>query len=59
MGMMIEVLTPGVQHGGETDLGSEMFGIGGDRRERSRGGLEQKSIDRRLVLVGDCADFGG
>src|ERR1019366_8953743 len=59
MRMMIEVLTPGMEHGGEADLGSEMFGIGGDRRERSRGGLEQKSIDRRLVLIGDCADFGG
>ncbi len=59
MRMMIEVLTPGVQHGGETDLGSEMFGIGSDCRARSRGSLEQKSIDRRLVLIGDCADFGG
>jgi len=36
-----------------------MFGIGSDRRKRSRGSLEQESIDRRLVLIGDCADFGG
>ena len=57
--MVIEVLTPGMQHGGEADLSSKMYGVGGDRRERSRGGLEQKSIGRRLVLIGDCADLGG
>ena len=59
MGMMIEVLPPCVQYGGEADLGSEVFGVGGDRQEGSRGGPEQKSIDHRLVLIGDCADFGG
>jgi hypothetical protein len=56
---MIEILPSCVQHGGEADLGPEMFGIGGDRRKRSRGGPEQKPIDLRLVLIGDCADLGG
>ena len=53
---MIEVLSPGVQDGGEADLGAEMLGIGGDRRERLGRGLEQKSVDLGLVLIGDGAD---
>ena len=59
MGMVIKVLTPCMQYGGEADLSSQMFGISGDRHEGPRGGFEQKPIDRRLVLIGDCADFGG
>ena len=37
--VMDERLPPGVQYGDETDLGAEVFGIGGDRFEGvGRGG---------------------
>ena len=56
MRMMIEVLAPGVQHGGEADIGAEMLGVGGDRGEGLGGGREQQAVDLGLVLVGDGAD---
>ena len=34
MGMMLELLIPGVQHAEEADLGAEMSGIAGDFEER-------------------------
>jgi hypothetical protein len=33
MGMMLEVLTPGVQDGGDADAGAEVLGIGGNGGE--------------------------
>ncbi len=30
MGMMRERRAPGVEHGGDTDPGAEMLGVGGD-----------------------------
>ena len=32
--MVVEVLAPGVQHGEEPDLGSEVSGVGGDLQPR-------------------------
>jgi hypothetical protein len=49
---------PSVQHRGEADSGTEVFGIGGDGDERLGRGLEQDVIDDRLVLVSDIADRG-
>ena len=34
MRMVLQVLTPGVEHGDETDLGAEMARIGGDCAQR-------------------------
>jgi hypothetical protein len=50
--VMMETLSPGVQDGGEADVGAEVPGIGGDRRERLSRRLEQQAIDLGLVLVG-------
>ena len=58
MGMVIEVLAPGVQDGGDADVGAEVLGVGRDGRERLGRGREQQSIDLGLVLVGDRADRG-
>src|SRR5258708_2303428 len=41
MGMMMEVLSPSMEHGDETDLGAEMLGIGGDDAPRLGGPVEQ------------------
>jgi hypothetical protein len=47
---------PGVEHGGDADVGAEMLGIGRDRQHGLGGGLEQQVIDDRLVVVGDIGD---
>jgi hypothetical protein len=59
MGMMLEILTPGVQDGGDADAGAEVLGIGGNGSEHRGRGREQQSVDLGLVLVGDRADRGG
>jgi hypothetical protein len=59
VGMMIEVLSPGVQDGGEADLSAEMPGIAGDRRQRLCGGLEQEPVDLGLILERDGGDRSG
>jgi hypothetical protein len=49
---------PAVQHGGETDAGAEVVGIGGDGGERLSRRLEQDVVYRGLVVVGDVGDRG-
>ena len=56
MRMVLQVLTPGVEHGDKADLGAEMLGIGGDCAQRFSCGPEQNGVDRGLVLE---SDFGG
>ena len=56
--VVVEVLAPGVQDGGDADVGAEMLGIGGDRRQRLGRRREQQAVDLGLVLVGDGADRG-
>ena len=48
---------PGVEHGGETDLGAEMLGIGGDRAQSLGGRFEQHVINHGRVLIGDLAEW--
>src|ERR1035438_2435312 len=57
MGMNLQVLSPGVQHGEETDLGSQMLGIGRNRLEGFCRGLEKDAIDYLLILVCDRGDL--
>src|SRR4051794_18303101 len=54
--MVLQVLTPGMEHSDETDLGAEVAGIGGDRAQGFSRRLEQDGVDRGLVLK---SDFGG
>jgi hypothetical protein len=51
--MMMQVLTPGVEHGDETDLGPEVLRVGGDRAQGLGGGAEQNAVDHLLILEGD------
>ena len=51
--MMVQVLTPGMEHGDEADLGTEMLGIGRDPAQRLGRGPEQDGVDRLLVLECD------
>ena len=45
-----------MQHRNDANLGAKMFAIGADGGQCLRGGFEQQSIDRRLVLVGHGGD---
>ena len=54
--MVLQVLTPGMEHSDETDLGAEMAGIGGDRAQGFGCGPEQDGVNRGLVLE---SYFGG
>jgi hypothetical protein len=58
MRVMVKVLSPGVQHGGYDDIGTEVLRIASDREERLRRCFEQEPVDRRLVLIGDRPDRG-
>ena len=50
MGVMQQVLSPGVQNAEKADSGSQMFGIGGDFQQGIRAGLEQQTVDLLFVL---------
>ena len=52
MRMMGHGGAPGVQHGGDADLGAQVFGIGGDGDRRLRRRLEQQIVDHRLIMKG-------
>lgn len=57
--MITHGLTPAMQHGSETDPGSEMFGIGGYDAQRLGGCPEQDCVDDLLVLEGYGCNLGG
>ncbi len=50
---------PGVEHGGDADLRTQMLRIGGDGRHRLRCRLEQEIVDDGLVGEGDVGDSRG
>ena len=50
MGMMQQVLAPGVQHRQKADLRSQMPGIGGDLLQRLGHRPEQQAVADPLVL---------
>src|SRR5271169_4250054 len=56
MGMMMQVLSPGVQDGHQPDLGAEMPGIGSDDAQRLGGGREQDAVDDGLIVERDLGD---
>jgi hypothetical protein len=53
MGVMLEVLVPGVEDGEEADLGPEVVGAGGDLLQGLRGGAEEQAVDHARVRQGD------
>jgi hypothetical protein len=52
MGMMLEFLTPGMEHAEEADFGAQMAGIAGDFEQGLGAGPEQEIVDDLLVLQG-------
>jgi len=59
MGMMQKVLTPGMQDSEESDLGTQVFGIGADRPQGVGGRAKEQVIEQRLVLVRNSCDLLG
>ena len=58
VGMMGQRRSPSVQHTGHADTGAKARGVGGDRHDRCRRCLEEQSVDRLLVPIGDLGDLG-
>jgi hypothetical protein len=57
MGMMLEVLSPTVQHGEEAYLRPQVLGVCGDGLQSFGRGLEQDAIDYFFILVSDRGDL--
>ena len=57
MWMNLEILSPGMQDAEESDLGSEMFGIGGDLEQSRGAGVEQKVVDDLFVVQSQPRQF--
>ena len=57
MGMMVQGLSPGVEHRDQADLGAEVRGIGRDGAQGLGGGPHQDVIDHRLVVECDLAQL--
>src|SRR5271157_289080 len=56
MRMMLEFLTPGMEHAEEADFGAEMAGIASDFEQRFSTGPEQEIVDDLLVLQGQWGE---
>src|ERR1041385_6302099 len=56
VGMVVQVLTPGVQHRDDADLGAEVLGISRNGSQRLGRRPEQDGIDRGFVLERDLGD---
>ena len=57
MRMMRQGRAPGMQDGGDGDVGTKVPRIGGDGDQRLGGSPEQDGVDRCLVLVGNRVDL--
>jgi hypothetical protein len=57
MRMEQQVLTPTVQHGEETDLCAEMFGVGGDLEQSLGRGVKQQVVEDLLVDQGQMREM--
>jgi hypothetical protein len=52
MEVVVELLSPGVEDCGETEAGSEVFGIGGGLQEGLGDSAEENVVNEGLVLKG-------
>ena len=57
MGMVKQILAPGVKNSKEADLGAEMFRIGSNGLQRLGRGPEENAVDGPLVLQGDLGNL--
>ena len=57
MGMVKQILTPGVKDGKETDSRAEMLGIGSNGLKRLGSGPEENAVNGPFVLQGNVGDL--
>ena len=53
MDVLIEILSPGVQHHGDTDFAADPARIAAELEQGLRGGFEQQVVDESGVALGD------
>jgi hypothetical protein len=59
VGMMLEVLSPGMEHAEEPDLRAEVLGITSNFKQRRGTGAEEQVIEQPLVLEDERGDREG
>ena len=59
MRMVTQIARPGLQHRGQAQFGSEMFGLGGEVLQRARAFLEQRAIPGLHGRANGFAQFFG
>jgi len=59
VGVMFQLLIPGVKHSEEADFGAEMLGIAGDFEEGFGTGLQQQMVQDFFVLQGERGQLMG
>jgi hypothetical protein len=59
MGVMLQVLSPGVKHAEKADVCAEVLGSGGNFQERRGAGLEEQPIEEALILIGEGCQLVG
>jgi hypothetical protein len=59
VGMMFELLIPGVEHAKEADVGAEMLGIASGFEKCLGSGLQQEMVEKLLVLQGERRQLVG
>jgi hypothetical protein len=55
--MKFELLSPGVEHAEEADVGAEVFGIGGCGLGGLGASVKQRIVEQFLVLQGQRGEF--
>ena len=50
--MMMQILSPGMEHRHEADSRAQMFGVGGDLQEGFGRGAKEHAVNNPLVLEG-------
>src|SRR5260370_42196026 len=54
--MMMQVLSPGMEHRHEADPRAQVFGVGGDLQQGFRRGAKEHAVNYPLVLEGQGSD---
>jgi hypothetical protein len=57
MGMVHEVLSPGVEQGGDAQLGPES--LASELEQRGGGGVEEEAVEQSLILEGEWTQRRG
>jgi hypothetical protein len=59
MGMMLEVLSPGMEHAEESDVGSQVLRVASQFEHRRGAGAVEQIVEQPLVLQYKSGEFMG